>query len=196
MSEDDRLDEMLSNSAIHVYPERLTPSTGVNLGKLVTFANCRTSIRAEPSKVLFVSLPAFGTAQGGKNSNCSLRNLSQLILIHLEDPGRQVIIDGAAGNPAWNHDGLLPLKEHSRWTEPIKYLWCSGGSLFRQEAVPFVTSTIPLPNIDQWGQCCGSSWQEHSTGRSSPDWSRANSSEKRYLPLVWQGFMKYVDNSC
>ena len=101
MSEDDRLDEMLSNSAIHVHPERLTPSNGVNLNQLVTFANCRTSIRAEPSKVLFVSLPDFGTAQGGKNSNCSLRNLSQLILIHLEDPSRQVIIDGAAGNFAW-----------------------------------------------------------------------------------------------
>ena len=42
MSEDDRLDEMLSNSAIHVHPERLTPSNGVNLGKLVTFASCRT----------------------------------------------------------------------------------------------------------------------------------------------------------
>ena len=70
-------------------------------------------LHAEPSEVLFVSLPGLGTAQGGKNSNCILRNLSQLILTHLEDPSRQVTIDGAAGNPAWNHEGLLPLKEHS-----------------------------------------------------------------------------------
>ena len=109
------------------------------------------------------------------------------------------MIDGAAGNPAWNHEGLLPLKEHSRWTEPIRYFWFSGGALLGEKPFrikSFVMSTIHLPIIDQWTKCCGSPWQEHSTGRSSPAWSQAKSNEKRYPPLIWQGFVKDVENNC
>ena len=41
MADDDRLDEMSSISSIHVHLDRLTPSSGVNLRKLVTFAIVR-----------------------------------------------------------------------------------------------------------------------------------------------------------
>ena len=78
-------------------------------------------------------------------------------------------------------------------------LWCSGGALLGEEPFrrnSFVMPTIPLPTIDQWTTCCGSPWQEHSTGRSSSDWSQAKSREKRYPPLIWQGFMRDVANYC
>ena len=92
-----------------------------SLGKFASYAICQEMIRNQPTRILFVSLPGHGTATGGRHVGALLRNISQLVLTHLEREDSELIIDGAAGNPAWNHSGLDSLKAHPRWKKPLDY---------------------------------------------------------------------------
>ena len=79
-------------------------------------------------------------------------------LTHLEREDSKLIIDGAAGNPAWEHPGLDSLKAHPRWKKPLDYFWCNTGALLEEK--PFrrrshVMTTIKLPTIKSWNTCCG-----------------------------------------
>ena len=124
VSYDERCDAILSKSALKSHLTRFTPNSGCNLRRLENYAICQTQLRNEPAKVLFMSLPGFGTEHGGRHSCSILRNLSQLALTHLETPGHDIVIDGASGNPAWYHEGLSSLRSHPKWTEPKSYFWC------------------------------------------------------------------------
>ena len=125
---DARLDELLQNSSLRAHPTRCTPREGFNLGKLASYAICQELIRNQPTRILFVSLPGHGTATGGRHVGALLRNISQLVLTHLEREDSELIIDGAAGNPAWQHPGLdaessPTLEETSRLL--LVQQWCT-----------------------------------------------------------------------
>ena len=92
--------------------------------------------------IMFVASPGFGTDEGGRRSCSTLRNMSRLILTHLQDPDHHVIIDGAAGSPAWKHEGLDDLRKHSRWQTPKSYFWCAGGILFDDKPLHLVGLNI------------------------------------------------------
>ena len=127
VASDERCNTILSQNTMDFHPTRFTPNSGCKLRKLENDAICQTQLRNEPANVLFISLPGFGTESGRRHICSILRNLSQLALTHLEDPEHEVIIDGAAANPAWHHESLASLKSHPKWTAPRSYFWCAGG---------------------------------------------------------------------
>ena len=170
LESDEGLDRILSDSPITIHPTRITPNAGFDLSKLTVYAHCQNLIRTEPTRILFVSLPGFGTDKGGRQCCGVLRNLSQLLLTHLEDDDNDIIIDGAAGNPAWFHEGLHGIRGHPRWNEPKPYYWCKSGVMlddkpFRRKS--FVMSTFKLATLDTWKHCFGKSFDSHVTSKSS-----------------------------
>ena len=95
-------------------------------------------------------MPSHGTVAGGRHVGSLLRNMSQLVLTHFERADSELIIDGAAGKPAWDHPRLDSLKTHARWKIPIDDFWCNSGALledkpFRRRA--HVMTTIRLPTV-------------------------------------------------
>ena len=196
---DARLDELLQNSSLRAHPTRCTPREGFSLGKLASYAICQELIRNQPTRILFVSLPGHGTATGGRHVGALLRNISQLVLTHLEREDSELIIDGTAGNPAWNHSGLDSLKAHPRWKKPLDYFWCNSGALLEEK--PFrrrshVMTTIKLPTIKSWNTCCGKPLKEHITASTSRLWKESKPSAKRYPPCVWKGFILDMERFC
>ena len=158
VGKDDALDEVIKHFHLRAHPSRFTPCAGYNLGKLSTFAHCRATFDRQPSKVLFVSLPGFGTEAGDRHSCSTLRHLTQLALYTLQFSDRHVVVDGATGNPAWRHPSFAELKTHPRMSDPQVYHWCAAGvqldnKPFRRKS--FVMSSMPMTNVEQWKYCCG-----------------------------------------
>ena len=110
-----------------VDPVCYTPQGGYNIHQTVCFCRTRDKILHEPSQVLMITIPGFGTPQGGRHSCNTLRNLGQLVLAQLSDPNRHVIIDGAMGNPAWSHESFQEIVNHPRLSFDTNYFWCAAG---------------------------------------------------------------------
>ena len=64
VSYDERCDAIPNKSVLKSHPTRFTPNSGCNLRRLENYAICQTQLRNEPAKVLFISLPGFGTEHG------------------------------------------------------------------------------------------------------------------------------------
>ena len=190
-----RTSDLLRNFALTAHPRRFTPCSGFNLGKLVSFYECRKQIESEPTRCLFVSLPGFGTEAGCRHNNKTMNHLTQLILLHLKDPEHHVIIDGAVGNPAWDQPEFRELVENTRFQKPLTYFWCAAG--VKYDGRPFrrrsrVWATCPLPKLRDWNNCCGKSFDDHSTARNSKEWSQCKASERRFPAEVLGGFLQGI----
>ena len=127
VSSDNEWDLVADGLKLRLKPKRFTPCAGFNLGKLKTFPDCRSMLATQPSKVLFVALPGFGTCKGNRHGNNLLTNICELVLFHLQAKDHHVIIDGAVGNPAWKHPSVKKLINHQRMTELAEYFWCTAG---------------------------------------------------------------------
>ena len=153
ISRDERSDQIFSDVGILQHPSVLVPSAGYQLGKLAIYSKCQTEMRRQPTNVLFVSLPGFGTPEGCRHSNAVLHNVCQLVLTHLEKDDRHVMIDGALGNPAWDHESVKELLEHPRMTHEQDYFWCTSGTMingkyFRRKSR--IRSTFHTPTVAKW----------------------------------------------
>ena len=125
--------------------------------------------------------------------------MRQLALTHLETPEHEIIIDGAAGNPAWYHEGLSSLRSHPKWNEPKSYFWCAGGVTLTGK--PFNRrskgmSTFELLTIRFWKTCCGQPFANHETSQTSVQWKQAKPCDRRYAPIVWRAFVADIVAHC
>ena len=173
---DSNWNDVVESYKLRLNPNRFTPCAGFNLGKLKTFADCRNNLAIEPSNVLFVALPGFGTCKGNRHSNRLLTNICELVLFHLQNDQHHAIIDGATGNPAWKHPSTKNLMNHEQMTGPTEYYWCTAGvqmegKPFRRKS--FVMSTLPLTQISKWSRCCGKFLSEHLTARNCSSWKQS-----------------------
>ena len=169
---DPHLDEIIDQSQLKVNPVRLTPKSGYNFGRLKQFALCRENLKEKSGKVLFVTLPTFSTAAGNRQCITKLRNLCELIRVHLVNEDRHLIIDAAAGNPAWKQPCILDLLNHRRLTHGTSYFWCSAGALVEGKSHKRhtkVASTFPLEHVKAWTKCCGKTSKDHWHGRRQSD---------------------------
>lgn len=145
--------DVIESFNLKMNPKRSTPCAGYNLGKFKAFSDCRDELAVQPSKVLFVALPGFGTCSGNRHSNSLLTHVCEFVFSHLQDNQFHVIIDGAAGNPAWKHPSVKNLMNHKRISSPSEYYWCTAGvqmegKPFRRKS--FVMSTLPPNHISKW----------------------------------------------
>ena len=152
-----------------------------------------------PPKFCLFLYPALGPSTGEDTVAAFLRNLSQLALTHLETPGHDIVIDGAASNPAWYHEGLSSLRSHPKWTEPKSYFWCAGGVTLTGK--PFkrrskCMSTFELPIIHSWKNCCGQPFANHETSQTSVQCKQAKPCDRRYPPIVWKAFVSDITSHC
>ena len=75
LTTDTQLETLAKDFSFHIRSEQFTPSSGFNMGKLTTFAECRDMMQLEPAEVLFVSLPSHGTPEGNRHSHAVLNNI-------------------------------------------------------------------------------------------------------------------------
>ena len=94
-------DDIIRSASFTVDPVRYTTSEGYHLGKTLPFIGCRDMINRYPSQFLLVSLPGFGTPQGGRHSCAILRNVSELIVYASRIPPGPGLGVGDQGTAEW-----------------------------------------------------------------------------------------------
>ena len=157
VSPEPNFDKAILDSGLRIDPERFTPQCKCNIDRIVDFDACRKHMLHNSGRVLFVSLPGFGTSAGNRRCITKTRNIAELIRAHLVNQDNHVIIDGARGNPARKQDSIEQLVKHQRFQNEQVYHWCAAGVKVNDKPhkrQSKVCSTMLLPSLDDWNKCC------------------------------------------